>query len=162
PELAGVGDDPREAGLAHRLDTGTSGVLLACRDGATWRAMRAAFSAGEVGKAYLALVAGAAEAGESRVPLAQRGKRSVVDAAGLPAHTSWEVQEQVAGATLLRCAARTGRMHQVRAHLAAAGHPLVGDALYGGPPDEDVIGFFLHAAALTFRHPARGELVRIE
>lgn len=162
PELRTVGDDPREAGLAHRLDAGTSGVLLACRDPDTWRATRQAFAGGAVRKRYLALVAGRAEPGASQAPLAQRGRVSVVDPDGLPARTRWSVDRRFADATLLGCRAETGRMHQIRAHLAAAGHPLVGDALYGGPPDDEVVAFFLHASSLELAHPHTGEPLRIE
>ena len=149
PELAEIGDDPREAGLAHRLDTGTSGILLACRNRDAWERARRAFSSGLADKTYLAVVAGKLGPGKSNAPLTQRGGRSVPDAAGLAAETTWEPLASSAEATLLRCATRSGRMHQVRAHLAARGHPLLGDLLYGGAPRSALVGHFLHAESLS-------------
>ncbi len=162
PECRGVGDDPREAGLAHRLDIGTSGVLLAARDGATWRQLRGAFRGGAVVKEYLALVCGRADAGSSDLPLAQRGNHVVVDPLGLPASTRWQVVERLPAHTLLRCTADTGRMHQVRVHLADAGTPVAGDTLYGGAPLPGLVGHFLHAARLELRHPTTGAALVVE
>jgi len=163
PECAGVGDDPREAGLIHRLDIGTSGVLITARDGATWRSLRGALRAGTVTKQYLALVQGHAVDGGSDAPLTQRGKRVVLDhAGGLPAETRWQVVERLPAHTLLRVTATTGRMHQVRAHLAAAGTPVAGDALYGGQPLPGLVGHFLHAARVELRHPDGGAPLVIE
>jgi 23S rRNA pseudouridine1911/1915/1917 synthase len=169
PETAQVGDDPREGGLVHRLDAGTSGVLVCARDRASWQALRAAFSAGKIEKHYLALVRGHADAGECDAPLAQSGRRVVVRAdRGLPAHTTWTVHARGRDLTLVRCVARTGRMHQVRAHLAHAGHPIVGDQIYGGeaerPTTDDapeLQRFFLHAESVSVPHPATGQRLTI-
>jgi 23S rRNA pseudouridine1911/1915/1917 synthase len=147
PECAGVSDDPRDGGLVHRLDIGTSGVLIAARSRAAWQALRHAFGVGTVDKDYLALTWGAPVASSCDAPLAQRGRRVAVDAAeGLPAHTSWTIERVLGPWRLVRCKASTGRMHQVRAHLAHCGAPIAGDALYGGPELPGLIGFFLHAA----------------
>ncbi len=154
PECRGIGDDPREAGLAHRLDAGTSGVLIAARDDGTWRALRASFASGAVGKEYLALVAGHPGAGGCAAELAQRGRRAVVaPGRGQRAATSWEVDRVLGPYTLLRCRTSTGRMHQVRVHLAHVGLPLVGDGLYGGPAACGLVGHFLHAARVEMPHP---------
>lgn len=165
PECAAVGRDPREAGLCHRLDRGTSGVLLAARDMEAYLAARRAFAAGEVAKRYLALVAGAARDGELDATLVQRGPRSVLarpgDPDALPARTTWRVLSSAGEASLVEVAAESGRMHQVRAHLAAAGHPLAGDPLYGGPVmvgGQAIEQPFLHARSIALPHPDGGRL----
>lgn len=165
PECAAASRDVREGGLVHRLDRGTSGVLIAARDLESYFAVRRAFAAGQVDKTYLALVAGIARDGEMDAPLIQRGRRSVVARTGDPdaleALTRWRLLASGSGVSLLEVTARSGRMHQVRAHLAAAGHPLVGDPLYGGP--ESVGGQriehpFLHARSIALPHPDGGRL----
>jgi 23S rRNA pseudouridine1911/1915/1917 synthase len=150
PECAALGDDPRDGGLVHRLDIGTSGVLVAARTLAVYRALRDAFGGGRVEKQYLAITCGRPVSRECDEPLAQRGKRVVVDHTdGLVASTQFTVERASATHALVRCHARTGRMHQVRAHLAAVGSPIAGDTLYGGDPLPDLDGFFLHAAHLA-------------
>ncbi|HZL16438.1 MAG TPA: RluA family pseudouridine synthase [Polyangia bacterium] len=169
PECAGASPDPREGGLVHRLDTGTSGVLLAARSAAAWTALRAALSGPECEKSYLAEVVGSsAESGQTSAPIGRVGRRGArvrVDGGRqpLPAQTSWEVIGRRPETTLLRVRLRRGRAHQVRAHLSASGHPIVGDALYGTEagthPDA---GLHLHAASVQFRDPVSGELILIE
>jgi 23S rRNA pseudouridine1911/1915/1917 synthase len=150
PECAAIGDDPRDGGLVHRLDVGTSGALVAARTEAAYRALRDAFGAGAVDKQYLAITDGRPVSRECDAPLTQRGKRAVVDhTEGLAAHTTFAVERVAAAHALVRCTARTGRMHQVRAHLAYVGAPITGDALYGGPPLTGFDGFFLHAARIA-------------
>jgi 23S rRNA pseudouridine1911/1915/1917 synthase len=167
PECATASPDPREGGLVHRLDTGTSGVLLAARSAAAWTALRAALSGPDCQKTYLAEVVGsAAEAGRSSAPIGRVGRRGArvrVDGGRhpLPAQTSWEVVASRPETTLLRVRLRRGRAHQVRAHLSASGHPIVGDALYGTDADTDA-GLRLHAASVRFRDPTSGELILIE
>jgi 23S rRNA pseudouridine1911/1915/1917 synthase len=156
PECVAIGDDPRDGGLVHRLDIGTSGVLIAARTQDAHRALRAAFGAGMVVKHYLAITDGRPVARECDAPLAQRGKRAVVDLAeGLPAYTEITALRTLPDRAVVRCIARTGRMHQVRAHLAYAGAPLTGDALYGGVPLPGHDGFFLHAERVEL--PLGGE-----
>lgn len=161
PECAELGDDPRDGGLVHRLDIGTSGVLVAARTLAVYRALRDAFGRGRVEKQYLAITCGRPVSRECDEPLTQRGKRVVVDHTdGLAASTQFTVERASATHALVRCHARTGRMHQVRAHLAAVGAPIAGDTLYGGDPLPGEDGFFLHAAHLVL--PLDGERLAIE
>jgi len=149
PECAALGDDTRDGGLVHRLDIGTSGVLVAARTEPAYRALREAFHAGSVQKEYLAITCGRPVSRECDAPLAQRGDHVRVDYTdGLPAVTTFEVVRATATHALVRCRAHTGRMHQVRAHLAHVGSPIAGDTRYGGTAIEGHDGFFLHAATL--------------
>jgi 23S rRNA pseudouridine1911/1915/1917 synthase len=150
PECVAIGDDPRDGGLVHRLDIGTSGVLVIARTIEAYRALRDAFGAGRVSKHYLAITDGHPVARECDAPLAQRGKRVAIDLAeGLPAYTEIVVERTSPDHALVRCIAQTGRMHQVRAHLAHVGAPITGDTLYGGAPLSGHDGFFLHAASIA-------------
>ncbi|HEU0032087.1 MAG TPA: RluA family pseudouridine synthase [Kofleriaceae bacterium] len=150
PECAAIGDDPRDGGLVHRLDIGTSGALVAARTADAYRALRDAFAAGLVGKTYLAITDGRPVSRECDAPLVQRGKRVVVDYTdGLAAFTTFVVERASDTHALVRCTAQTGRMHQVRAHLANVGAPITGDTLYGGTALAGDPGFFLHAATIT-------------
>ena len=165
PECASASPDPREGGLVHRLDTGTSGVLIAARGAAAWAHLRAALSEAGCEKTYLAEVVGVpADTGESHAPIGRVGRRGArvrVDGGGrnpLPAHTSWQVLERRGETTLVRARLTKGRTHQVRAHLAAAGHPIVGDDLYG----DGVGDLRLHAATVRFAHPDSGREILIE
>ena len=161
PECVAIGDDPRDGGLVHRLDIGTSGVLVVARTLEAYHALRAAFGAGMVIKHYLAITDGRPVARECDAPLAQRGKRAVIDAAeGLAAYTEFAVERALPHHALVRCIARTGRMHQVRAHLAHVGAPITGDTLYGGAALPGHDGFFLHAASVVL--PLAGEQHMIE
>jgi 23S rRNA pseudouridine1911/1915/1917 synthase len=147
PECATIGDDPRDGGLAHRLDIGTSGILIAARTADTYRALREAFGGGLVAKTYLAITENRPVSRECDAPLVQRGRRVAVDHTdGLAAYTAFEVIKATDTHAFVRCTAQTGRMHQVRAHLAHVGSPIAGDTLYGAKTDEG--GFFLHAATL--------------
>ncbi|MBA3539978.1 MAG: RluA family pseudouridine synthase [Deltaproteobacteria bacterium] len=143
--------DPRDGGIVHRLDIGTSGALIAARTVGMYTALRAAFGTGLVEKHYLAIVEGRPVSRECIAPLAQRGKRAVVDETdGLAATTQFTVLNSSATHALVRCTGQTGRMHQVRAHLAHVGAPIVGDTLYGAAALPDDTGFFLHAERVTF------------
>jgi len=151
PECIEAGADPREAGLVHRLDHGTSGILVAARTRSAWDEMRADFRAGRVRKEYLALVARGAAGGSCDEPLSVAGGRAVVGGRDArEARTTWVPIETIPAGTLLLCTTTTGRMHQIRAHLAHAGWPIVGDSLYGGAKGPDtLIEFFLHASRIS-------------
>ncbi len=161
PECAAIGDDPRDGGLVHRLDIGTSGALIAARSLEAYRELREAFGTGRVDKIYLAIVDGRPVARESDAPLVQRGRKVAIDQTdGLAAHTAFSVDRASPTHALVRCHARTGRMHQVRAHLAYVGSPISGDTLYGGALVPGFEGFFLHAATVTF--PLGATQVKVE
>ena len=165
PEMAAVGD-PLAPGLVHRLDTGTSGILLAARTPAAHAAMRAALRARAVEKRYLALVAGAApELDGRRVTTAlahdPRDRRRMI--AALPGVRAWPAETTLAvrvlgpAHTLVEATIRTGVTHQVRAHLALAGHPVLNDVLYGGPAAPLGPGrHALHATRVALHHPDTG------
>jgi 23S rRNA-/tRNA-specific pseudouridylate synthase len=120
-------------------------VLVAARTDAGYRALRDAFASSRVTKTYLAITDGRPVARGCDAPLAQRGNHVAVDVVnGLDAQTEFVVERTSAHHALVRCTAQTGRMHQVRAHLAHVGSPIAGDTLYGGKPLGD--GFWLHAS----------------
>ena len=162
PEVEGVGG-PRRAGIVHRLDKGTSGLLVAAKNEAAHASLTAQFKDRLVSKRYTALVVGSLseeraviEAPIGRHPR-QRQRMAVVDD-GRPAATPYRVLERYRGYTLVEASPKTGRTHQVRVHFASIRHPLAGDATYGRRlPELD--RQFLHAAFLAFRHPRSGETV---
>ncbi len=160
PECLAAGANALEAGLVHRLDTDTSGVLLAARDAGAWRTLRTAFGAGEVEKRYLALVAGdVPSGGEIRRAIAADDRRRVrvladeaPGAGARPAVTRYRPLRRSPVATLVEVEIPTGVRHQIRAHLAAIGHPVLGDGTYGAPSPE-APRHLLHASRLAFRSP---------
>jgi 23S rRNA pseudouridine1911/1915/1917 synthase len=163
---AGGGGRP---GIVHRLDAGTSGLLIVAKDDATHAALTAKLKARDVERRYLALVRGLVRHDTFSVeaPLGRDRARVVVRrATGAPAHTDVEVRERFAASTFLEARPRTGRTHQIRVHLAALGHPVLGDAAYGGGGDDARdLGLrrpFLHAWRLRFAHPATGRPVEVE
>ncbi len=151
---------PARLWVVHRLDAGTSGVLVFAKTRAAAAALSAAFAEGRVEKQYLARVAGAPSAAEGRIELAiaAAGRRARVDAKGRPARTDWETVARDGRGTLLRLRPRTGRMHQLRVHLQAVGHPIVGDRAYGGPAASRLM---LHAERLVVPHPRTGAPIEI-
>ncbi len=154
PECAGAADDPREGGMVHRLDSETTGVILAARNQSAWRALRSSFSHGQVEKEYLAIVLGEPpEEMEVDAPLLHAGRKMRIDPEGQSAHTDYLRLAVGKGCSLVRAKMHTGRMHQVRVHAASKGVPLVGDELYGGPPAPWGAGFFLHASRISFPSP---------
>ncbi|HEX2154353.1 MAG TPA: RluA family pseudouridine synthase [Acidimicrobiia bacterium] len=164
PEVEGVGQEGRW-GLVHRLDRDTSGLMVVAISDRAYRGLAEQVSEREMGREYLALVDGGfpVPTGTIDAPLsrdAARPTRRRVDPAGRPARTHYEVEHEYenSGLTLLRVRLETGRTHQIRVHLAAIGHPLVGDRVYRPGPDRvEVPRLFLHAARLSFTHPASGE-----
>lgn len=143
PEMAGVGYRAREPGLVHRLDTQTSGLLVAARTSAVFELLRAALTRGRLEKRYLAVVSDGGLSGEGVVdaPLAidPRTPERVLlaedsgkDSYQRPATTRYRVIERARGRLLLELEAPQAMRHQIRAHLASLGHPIVGDRVYGG------------------------------
>lgn len=147
PEMAGIGFSPREPGLCHRLDTGTSGVVLAARTEAAFNTLTRALKEGRLDKRYLLICAAAdlPESGMIDIPLAPHPKdrrrvyactheRDVARLAPRPASTSYQKLREHGRWALVEVKAAKAARHQIRAHFAAIDHPLVGDLLYGGPP----------------------------
>jgi 23S rRNA pseudouridine1911/1915/1917 synthase len=160
---------PLRPGIVHRLDAGTSGLLVVACDDPTHEALAETFRQHVADRVYLALVRGQPEHDRFDVdaPLGRRGARIRVDEAiGREAATAFEVRERLGAATLLEARPRTGRTHQIRVHLSAIGHPVLGDARYGGGGDlARALGLarpFLHAWRIAFAHPATGERLELE
>lgn len=154
--------------MVHRLDRTTSGAVLFARTEQALPRLAAAWRAGTVDRSYLAVVAGDPGFDELEIerPIARDPAhrwRFRVDEAGRPAHSSVRILARHAGRTaLVRCRLHTGRTHQVRVHLAAVGHPVVGDRLYGAPAQLGAPRPLLHAASLDLPHPGDGRRLHIE
>ena len=152
---------------AHRIDRGTSGLLLIGLTPHALRMLTAAFRDGAVKKVYHAVVGGVPKqrTGSIAAPLLvdqeadHRGAKVRVDARGQSAHTDYEVVRSRGGMTLIKVMPREGRQHQIRAHLAHLGHPIVGDRRYGARAGAGK-GFLLHCSELTFPHPVTAEPMR--
>ncbi len=168
---AAGGGDPERPGIVHRLDRDTSGLLVVAKSERAHADLQRMIRAREVERAYLALVAGRPDArtGTIEAPLGRDRRRRTVMSTETDrpraARTFFEVVEELPSTTLLEATLDTGRTHQIRAHLAAIGHPVCGDPRYGGRPCGRRIALtrqFLHAHRLTFRHPVTRELLRCE
>jgi 23S rRNA pseudouridine1911/1915/1917 synthase len=160
-------------GIVHRLDKGTSGVLIVARTDSAHAALARQFRERRIEKTYLALVHGEmkADAGRVTLPVARDLRRRTRMTArrreGRAAETAWRLLARLDGYSLLEVGLRTGRTHQIRVHLAAVGHPVVGDPAYGAPREPRAAGQrlraparpFLHAARIRFAHPRTGEPV---
>jgi len=168
-DLAGIGGVLRP-GIVHRLDRGTSGVLVAAKHDAAHRHLAEQFRDHTVERVYLAVVRGVPGAEEGRVERAigrhrrDRKRMSVQTESGREARTVWRVARRFPGAgyALLEVRPETGRTHQIRVHLAAAGLPIVGDPVYGRARRAAIERPALHAAVLGFTHPRSGERLRFE
>lgn len=169
-ELHGVGDAERP-GIVHRLDRDTSGVLLVARTAAALEALARQFRERTIEKRYVAVVRGTLrpDTGVVDQPIGrhphERKRMSVRTRRGRAAVTRWTVLERLPGATLVALAPETGRTHQLRVHLAAIGHPIVGDRVYGarrahggGPMHARQA---LHAERIRFTHPGTGAPIEV-
>jgi 23S rRNA pseudouridine1911/1915/1917 synthase len=160
---------PDRPGIVHRLDAGTSGAMLVAKDDETHRALAEMFRRHDVSRQYLALVRGRVEHDVFLIdaPLERSKARILVRrATGKEASTEIEVRERLADVTLVEARPRTGRTHQIRVHLAAVGHPVVGDRAYGGGGDlAKRLGLtrpFLHSWRVAFDHPTTGNRIELE
>ena len=165
-QLAGLvqgGEDSARAGIVHRLDKGTSGLLVVARDKETHAALQQAIAAREVKRRYSALVVGMppATTGSIDAPIGrdrrQRTKISIDTDKPRNAVTHFEVERQLVGYTLLRVELETGRTHQIRVHLSEIGFPVAGDPEYGKAGLLGLERQFLHASELSFAHPVTGK-----
>jgi 23S rRNA pseudouridine1911/1915/1917 synthase len=167
PQVIDVGGADR-AGIVHRLDKDTSGLILVAKDETTRAALQHQFKRRQVAKTYLALVEDQVQPREGIIEAAigrdkrQRKKMAVVRS-GREAQTTYRAIEYFPNHTLLEVRPHTGRTHQVRVHLAWLGYPIVGDAIYGNRRQPLLKSrHFLHAARLRFTHPATGVEVAFE
>jgi 23S rRNA pseudouridine1911/1915/1917 synthase len=170
-DLAGIGGVLRP-GIVHRLDRGTSGVLVAAKGDAAHASLAAQFHDHSVERLYLAIVRGvpSAEGGRVERPIGRhprdRKRMTVEGAAARRAATAWRVRERfpARGHALLEVRPETGRTHQIRVHLAASGLPIAGDPIYGRARRGElpIERPALHAARLGFTHPRTGERLRFE
>ncbi|MBA3866490.1 MAG: RluA family pseudouridine synthase [Solirubrobacterales bacterium] len=167
-DILGGGEDPERPGIVHRLDKGTSGLLVVARSDEAHAALQAQVQRREVERIYLALAGGkiASRTGTIDAPIGrasrQRHRMAVSGAASREARTHFEVIELLALETYLEARLETGRTHQIRAHFAAIGHPLTGDVTYGGARRYGLRRQFLHAHRLAFEHPLSGEQLSFE
>ncbi len=184
PAIATVGGEGRP-GIVHRLDRDTSGLLVVAKTEEAYLALVEALRARTVKRAYQALVWGDPGPNHGYVDLPigrdpkDRKRMAVVRQGGRPSRTHWQVEERYGLASLLEARLETGRTHQIRVHMAAVRHPVVGDPVYGGrarkslslrPSERSLADALLrllrrqalHAAALEFTHPVSGRLLHFE
>jgi 23S rRNA pseudouridine1911/1915/1917 synthase len=165
---AAGGPDPQRAGIVHRLDRDTSGLLVIARSEESHRRLQRALAERRIVREYLALVHGRppARTGTIEAPIGRdprvRTRMAIDGAHPREARTRFEIERPLGAFTLLRLRLDTGRTHQIRVHLQAIGHPVAGDPEYGprgGAEDSSTLGLerqFLHAARLSFAHPFTG------
>ncbi len=183
PEFTGIGG-VRRPGIVHRLDKGTSGLMVVAKTASAYAGLASQFAAREVERTYWAVVWGvpAPKSGEisgniGRSPR-NRKKMAILRHGGKQATTRYRVLRELAGgrASLVECRLLSGRTHQIRVHMAASGHPLLGDPLYGRGGDsrlralpqaaQDAVKSLgrqaLHAKTLGFQHPTNGDVIRFD
>jgi 23S rRNA pseudouridine1911/1915/1917 synthase len=178
-DLSGVGGVLRP-GIVHRLDAGTSGLMVVAKDDVAHRSLARQIAGRTVEKEYLAVVLGVPRAAEGEVNLAvgrdpvHRMRMAVNVPRGREARSRWRLVERLDASALVRVRIFTGRTHQIRVHMSAVGHPLAGDALYGGrrvpktsrPASSKALAAFprpaLHSARLVFDHPGSGARLAFE
>lgn len=176
--LSAVGGVMRP-GIVHRLDKGTSGLMVVAKSDEAHQRLSEQFKKRQVSKLYTALVHGSPKQDEGAVDAAvgrhpvERKKMSTASRRGKPALTRWRVLERYGAFTLLEARIETGRTHQIRVHLGSLGHPVAGDSVYGGakrviePPAlravlKKLARQALHASRLSFRHPVTGREMTFE
>ena len=157
------GEEPWRAGIVHRLDRDTSGLLVVAKNDAVHRALKQMIVERRVQREYLALVDGRPESRAGTIDAAigrdrrDRVLMSIDSDDPREARTHFEIERLLPASTLLRVVLDTGRTHQIRVHMAAIGHPVVGDKQYGATMRYGLERQFLHAARLAFAHPVTGE-----
>ncbi|MDQ5893854.1 MAG: Pseudouridine synthase [Actinomycetota bacterium] len=166
-ELAG-GDDPERPGIVHRLDRGTSGLMIVAREERTHADLQQMIRDRDVARIYTAMADGRfrSRTGTIDAPIGRasrkRHRMAVNGASSREAKTHFEVVEALRRESMLEVRLETGRTHQIRVHLEAIGHPVVGDVTYGGPERYGLTRQFLHSSKLQFSHPRTGEDLAFE
>jgi 23S rRNA pseudouridine1911/1915/1917 synthase len=161
------GDEPWRAGIVHRLDRDTSGLLVVAKSDPVHRALKELLAQRLLRREYLALVEGRPQArsGTIDAPIGrdrrERTLMSIDSEHPREARTHFEILRALGDVTLLQVVLDTGRTHQIRVHLAAIGHPVCGDRQYGGLARYGLERQFLHAARLAFTHPVTGEPIDV-
>jgi 23S rRNA pseudouridine1911/1915/1917 synthase len=162
-----AGGDPGRAGIVHRLDRDTSGLLVVSRSERAHRGLQAALRRRQIEREYLTLVQGRppARSGTIEAPIGRdprvRTRMTVGGAHAREARTHFTLERALAGTSLLRLRLDTGRTHQIRVHLRAIGHPVCGDPEYGTAGVLGLTRQFLHAARLAFEHPFTDQRVDV-
>jgi 23S rRNA pseudouridine1911/1915/1917 synthase len=167
--LAGelAGGEPARAGIVHRLDRDTSGLLVLARSELVHRRLQAQLAQRKLERRYLALVEGLppARSGTIEAPIGRdprtRTRMAVGGAGARPARTHFTLERALRDTSLLSVRLETGRTHQIRVHMQAIGHPICGDPEYGTPGLLGLDRQFLHAARLTFEHPLTRERIDV-
>ena len=164
--LSGIGGE-RRPGIVHRIDKDTSGLLIAAKNDMAHAALSAQLKDRSLSRVYDAVAHGSfhGDAGTVDAPIGRdprnRQRMAVTEKNSRPAVTHWEVLRRYDRYTYIRCRLETGRTHQIRVHMAHAGHPLLGDTLYGGRRDKGLETQCLHARGLKFIHPRTGEGIEL-